>query len=394
MSFLSTRERIRRHTPSYILEVRRYLQERRARRLIRRREPVITERSGKQIPEADRTAVILCGPYFDQRVPNAGVTYRMGLARGFEQVGVPYELVSLFNLERLEHLDDPVVFISETDYEFLSIRQVRQLRKYRHFVWVNPWFDGAEKFYAEHGFEGLSVPAKVRTRVHRSEPAFVFTPVSQSGLEHYSGWARSGHQLISLPLACDTVVYDHYDSPAKFASVRMAFVGGYWPYKARSFDIYLKPFERELTVFGYACWPYAGYGGKLSAEDEPLLYRDAALSPAINEPHAPVIGGDICERVFKVLGSSGLCITDATAAHHDLFQTKELLVPESLDEYNEMVWAVLKDPEAFSAYRQAGYNAVRTRHTYAHRAATVLEKMGLPAPPLNGSRQPGLITSR
>jgi hypothetical protein len=377
MGSLINRDRLRRLIPSPVLKARRSLQRRLEERRLRRREPVITESRGALIENANRTAVILCGPYFDQRVPTAGVTYRLGLARGFEQRGVAYELVSLFNLRRLRELPEPLVFISETDYEFLSDSQARELRRYRHYVWVNPWFDGAERLYQKHSLEGLSVSEGVRRRVTISEPAFVFTPVSESGLEHYAGWVSSGHRLVSLPLACDTTLYERQASPLRFADVRVAFVGGYWPYKARSFDLYLKPYEQHLTVFGYARWPYAGYGGRLSAEDEPLLYRDAALAPAINEPHAPIIGGDICERVYKVLGSGGLCVTDVTRAHRDLFGEEELLVPETIDDYHDIVRAVIGDPGAFASYRDAGYRAVRARHTYAHRAACVLEQLGL-----------------
>jgi hypothetical protein len=374
------RERLRRLIPPPLLAARRSFKQAIERRRFRRREPVICAARGCSIAGADHTAVILCGPYFDQRVPNAGMTYRLGLARGFEQIGVPYELVSLFNLARLRELPDPVVFISETDYEFMGGSQMSELRRYRHFVWVNPWFEGADAFYAKHHLEGLSVAEPTRRRVFKTEPAFVFTIATQSGMEFFSEWERRGFKLVSLPLACDTALYDRRSSAAKFDGVKMAFVGGYWPYKARSFDLYLKPYEAELTIYGYSPWPYAGYGGQLAAEDEPLLYRDAILSPAINEPHVSVMNIDINERVYKVLGSGGLCITDAVRAFGDLFGKGELLVPESADEYHDMVRAALGDDRAFGSYREAGYKAVRERHTYAHRAQTALESLGLAAP--------------
>src|SRR5262249_51499482 len=153
-----------------------------------------------------------------------------------------------------------------------------------------------------------------------------------------------------------------------FHDARIVFVGGYWPYKAKSFDLYLKPYEKLLTVYGYWSWPYAGYGGRLAEEDEPLLYHDAALSPAINEPHVPVMGIDVNERVFKILGCGGLCITDVTPAYSCLFNPEELLVPRSIDEYHEMVQMALKDLESLFKYREAGYKAIRERHTYRHRA--------------------------
>lgn len=377
MAPMITQEHMRRLIPSPLLEAKRSVQRQWYQHRLRHRRPVITQSQGAPIPNAAHTAVILCGPYFDQRVPNANTKIRLGLAHGFEQVGIPYKFISLSSLRCLRDLTEPIVFLGETDYEFLSDSQARALRRYHHFVWVNPWYDEAW-LYAEHPGK-WDVSPEARARVLQSEPAFVFTPVSESCLEYYRVWERHGQRLQSLPLACDISLYERDTSPPKFSGVHIAFVGGYWPNKARNFDLYLKPYERELTVFGYAQWPYAGYGGQLAEEDEPRLYRDAVLSPAINEPHAAVTG-DICERVYKVLGSGGLCVSDLAPGHRELFGKEELLVPESLDDYHDIVRAVLRDPEAFTAYREAGYQAVRSRHTYAHRAATVLDILGLPVP--------------
>ena len=135
----------------------------------------------------------------------------------------------------------------------------------------------------------------------------MFTISPTRSFEYYQGWLRQGAQLISLPLACDTTLYhDWVPFCPEFADVQLAFVGGFWPYKARQFDRYLKPYADRLTVFGYSAWPYAGYGGQLPEAKEPALYRQARLSPTINEPHVEVMGVDLNERVFKVLGSGGL----------------------------------------------------------------------------------------
>jgi len=341
--------------------------------------PIITEPTGR-LGGATRTLAVVCGPHFRQHVPNAGVTYRLGLARGFEGKGVAYELVSVFDLARLRDLAQPIVFIAESDYEFLPPGGLEELRRHRHFVWVSPWCDGFERYAADHGFEGLTVSPALRERVLASEPAFVFAPATGDGLAFYEGWRRRGYRFVPLPLACDTTLYDRSAAPPRFRDVRIAFVGGYWPYKARSFDVYLKPHEAALTVFGYARWPYAGFRGPLAESDEPLLYRDAALCPAISEPHSAVMGIDIPERVFKVLGSGGLCLTDVVPANRDLFDERELMVPATVEEYHETVRAILRDGAAFARYRDAGYRAVRARHTYAHRAAAVLEALGLPVP--------------
>ncbi len=376
---MTLRDRLRRWIPGVVLRARQSLA-RRFRAEAHYGGPVIAERKGRRVVGSSRTLAIVCGPHFRQHVPNAGVTYRLGLGRGFEQVGIAYELVSVFDLRRLRELGDPIVFISESDYEFVTSAGLEELRRHRHFVWVAPWFDGLEAYAAAHRFEGLTVAPEARRRVLASEPVFVYAPATGAGFAFYDGWLRRGLRFLSLPLACDTTLYDRLPGPPRFEGVAMAFVGGYWPYKARSFDVYLKPHEAVLTVFGYARWPYAGFRGPLAESDEPLLYRDAVLCPAINEPHAAVMSTDIPERVFKVLGSGGLCLTDAVPAHRDLFGAEELMVPRTVEEYHETVRAVLGDPAAFARYRETGYRAVRARHTYAHRAAAILEALGLLVP--------------
>lgn len=341
-----------------------------------KKRPKITQPSGTLPVEGATTVfVIICGAQFRQDVPSAGTTYRMGLARGFEQLGIPYRFVSAFDLEReLEGIANPLCFLSGFDYHYLSRSSMARLRKTRHFVWVSPWFEGEVGFYQEHALENLAEASSLRRRVLASEPEFLFTPVTESGRRFYAEWIRAGAKVISLPLACDTTIYSQsVDDVPEFNGIEMAFVGGYWPYKAIQFDRYLKPYENRLTVFGYSAWPYAGYGGQISTEKEPALLRQARLVPAINEPHAEVMGGDICERVFKVLGSGGMCVTDATAAHRDIFSPEELLVPRDLDDYHRLVNAVFSDDALCREYREKGRAAVLSRHTYVHRARRILE---------------------
>lgn len=343
------------------------------------RRPNITRPSGSlPVGAGAHTFVLICGALFDQDVPNATTTYRMGLCRGFEQLGIPYRIVSVFDLEReLAEIPKAICFMSGTDYQYLSNSDLAALAKQRHFVWIGPWFRGDRRFYEDHGLENLTDPNWLRRRVLSSSPDFVFTPVTESGHRYYAEWTRNGATLISLPLACDTTKYRvDANAASEFRDVDVAFVGGYWPYKAIQFDRYLKPYEKRLTVFGYSRWPYAGYGGQISEQKEPLLLNQARLCPAINEPHAEVIGGDICERVYKVLGSGGMCVTDATAAHRDIFAADELLVPRDLDHFHQLVRDVLNDDDLCAAYRARGHQAVMSRHTYVHRAQRILEELG------------------
>ncbi|MCL5997264.1 MAG: glycosyltransferase [Chloroflexi bacterium] len=343
--------------------------------------PVITQPQGKLAPgSAPYTFVMMVGPTFNQTIPNAATTARMGWCRGFEQLGIPYLFISVFELaQRLPELPNPICWLSAAEYTYLNRHNLAALKRFRHLVWVHPWFKGERAFYRRHNLMDQSSHDRQNRKILSGEPALVFTISPQGSFEYYGNWANNGAHLVSLPLACDTALYrpDTPDYP-EFAGVQMAFVGGYWPYKARQFDRYLKPYQDRLTVFGYTPWPYAGYGGRLPDHKEPSLYRQARLSPTINEPQIEVMGIDLNERVFKVLGSGGMTVTDVAPGYREWFSADELLVPGSEAEYHDMVRQVLSDEGMNSIYRRKGYAAVMARHTYAHRAQVVLDYLGLP----------------
>ncbi len=352
------------------------------------RGPTITQDRGRLDPYAGPvTFVVVCGRIFDQRVPNAATTARLGIARGFEQIGIAYVLLDIHHLaRRLPNIPDPICWISASDYAYLDRENLQTLKKHRHIVWVGAWFDGERGFWERNGFPNMTLAAHLTEAVLRSEPTFVFTISPTRSFEYYHRWVEHGKKLVSLPLACDTAVYrDDVPADPAFADVEMCFVGGYWPYKAQQFDRYLKPYESKLKVFGYAPWPYAGYVGRLSDGREPALYRQAQLSPTINEPHVERMGIDLNERVFKVLGSGGMTITDVTPAYHEWFTNDELLVPTSLDEYHSMVEQALQDSTLSEHYRQKGRRAILDRHTYAHRARAIIDHLGIEWPGGAGS---------
>jgi hypothetical protein len=347
------------------------------------RRPVIQQARRRLDPcDGQTTFVMIVGPYFNQTVPNAGTTSRIGWCRGFEQLGISYLIVSVFDLAKhLEDIPNPVCWISGADYEYLSQANLATLKRRRHAVWVNTWFPGDKAHHQRNKLENNSWPEALDRRILSSDPTLLFTISPTSSFEYYQGWIKSGARLVSLPLACDTSLYRD-DAPfcPGFANVEMAFVGGYWPYKARQFDRYLKPYADRLKVYGYSPWPYAGYGGRLAEDKEPSLYHQARLSPTINEPHVEQMGIDLNERVFKVLGSGGMTITDVTPAYREWFSADELLVPASPTEYHNLVPQVLRDRDLNQRYRRKGHAAVWARHTYAHRARQLLDYLGVPIP--------------
>ena len=323
------------------------------------------------------TFVMVCRQGFDVNKPNANLMIRMGFCHGFALIGVRYQLVSVWDLEDLlPQLKNPVVFLSSYDYLDISRKTCKLLRKYPHFVWGMPDHEIIKRAYEKFDVSPYSLPDSIYKRVAESEPNFIMAPVPESALQFYSTWLKYCSRIESIPLACDTTRYFRDNENQENEGIKMAFVGGYWEKKAFQFDKYLKPYETILQVYGYNKWPYKGYKGLLPKEDEHKLYQNARLSPAISEPHAEFMG-DIVERVFKIMGSGGLAITDVVPFYRELFEPDELLVPRSLEEYHYMVKKTLDDDNFNMNYREKGYKAIMEKHTYVHRARSILNYLDI-----------------
>jgi len=331
-------------------------------------------------PENSRiTFVMVCRGGFNINVPNANATIRLGICRGFAQIGVRYQLVSVWELEKALHeLRRPFIYLSCYDYEDLNGHALKMLGNYPHLIWVYPWFADLERVYAEHNLPAPCLSPRAAKRILDSGARFVFAPVPPSCLRFYDEWEKRGQRVVSLPLACDTIRYFPRADDKRFADVQMAFVGGYRGYKNIQYDKYLKPYEDILRVYGYDRWPYKSYGGLLADDDERVLYQNACVCPALSEPHAESMG-DIVERAFKVMGSHGLAVTDLIPGYREFFTPAELLMPGSVEEYHAMVQKALTDEDFNRRFRERGYQAILARHTYAHRARAILEYLGLAA---------------
>jgi len=322
--------------------------------------------------DAPATAVVACSRGFNANHPNAATSIRLGYCNGFDDIGIGYQLTPTTQLERaIESLESPIIFLSCYDFPELSKRARRLLKNTPHLIWVNPWFDDMEEFCSRRDLHDFGLPSDVYKDVLDSDANFLWAPCPPSAVEFFQLWISSGQRVEPLPLACDTRTYFFDSKETAFADVKLAFVGGYRPYKNVQYEKYLKPYEDELVVYGYNEWPYQGYRGQLPSGSERALYQNALLSPALSEPHAEYTG-DIVERVFKILGCRGLAITDVNPFYKELFSEDELLVPASVAEYHELMRTCLTDLEFNQRYRDAGYKAVHDRHTYAHRAWRIL----------------------
>lgn len=345
----------------------------------------ITNPTGNLNPvNADVTFVAAVGPDYDQTVPKAWNCIISGYCNAFEGMGVPYVIADVKDLTVvLPELKRPFCLIKGNDFDFISQPSINLLKSVPHFVWVDRWFQGQENFFVENNMDPrkFSFSSALQKKILDSEPSFVFSATTQRGHHFYEGWEKHGARVCSLPLACDTAVYPlssvHHP---QFEHVEMAFVGGYWESKGRQIDLYLRTYEDRLTIYGYNKWPYSGYRGVLERELEPSLYRQARVSPTINEPTVALLHGNVNERIFKILGSGGVSVVDAVPAYRDLFSEDELMMPSNVQEFHDMARTLLENDAVHAAYQKKGRAAVLSRHTYRHRAAAILQWLGIAKP--------------
>lgn len=318
--------------------------------------------------------VVVMNDGFDISWPNANQTIRLGYIHGFRRIGVASCLAHRDALPRLANeVENPIFWLTYDDYHFLSEEQRAAIKRHRHIIMVNTWFDGMLEVHRSVGAPSPEIPKHIIDRILDSEASFLWC--SAPYFTAYEKWIETGQKMVSLPWACDVTRYYPVEGSHKFAGTEIAFVGGYRAYKESQYQSYLWPWEDKVKVWGYSEWPKC-YQGHLHVEDEKILYRNAVLSPTISEPQNDVTG-DVVERPFKIMGSGGLTILDCVPAYRCLFEPDEALMPSSVEEYREMANAVLADPGLNLKYRRAGFKAVQDRHTYAHRALKIMQELGL-----------------
>ena len=322
----------------------------------------------------EHTLIVVMHEGFDANLSNAAQTTRLGYCHAFPHIGVQAQLVPHDELLSVpDRVPGPIFWLTYGDYSQMDEATLKMLYGHPHFVQVNTWFEGMEALHARYRAPGPGVPQETLRRILRSEPDFVWSSTPEAYLEFYDGWRQAGMKVVPLPWACDTDRY--YPVPgAQFGDVDIAFVGGYRIYKEPQYGAYLWPYVDRLKVWGYTAWPRC-YQGYLPIEDEKVLYSQARLCPSISEPQF-VVTGDTVERPFKIMGCGGLTILDLPC-YRELFTEEEALMPVNVAQYHDIVRTVLQNPAAYAHYRQAGYEAVLARHTYVHRARTIMQELGL-----------------
>jgi len=222
-----------------------------------------------------------------------------------------------------------------------------------------------------------------RLKKETGKPDFVHNHYTQGWIDvtHNSWQDELGIKPVSLIHAAD--LYDFHPKPRlSVLDCDIAFVGGYWPYKAERLDPYIISLchpvgDYNIKIFG-SNWPVAQSHGIIATDNMPSLFASAKVCLNVSEPHSQDFGYDIIERPFKILSSGGFCISDyVESMANEVFTNNEIVFAKTPKEFKQLIDYYINNPNERLSYMQSGYQCVIENHTYFERVKTILLELGL-----------------
>ena len=216
-------------------------------------------------------------------------------------------------------------------------------------------------------------------------PNYLFTYYHQNQINHtHTNWQEMC-PVFGIPLAADLI--DHFHKNAKFEKVLecdIAFCGGYWPYKGQELRKYLIALEHMCSEFrikicSRSKWPSQCTIGDMSPKRQSNLYKSAKVCPCIYEPLSPKYGFDVSERIFKVISSGGLAISQYIhSLAHDLFDNNEIPIFRNFEEFKDLCsnYCEASPEERYNKWAEQ-YDTVIHKHTYFDRCSRFFSLLGL-----------------
>ena len=240
---------------------------------------------------------------------------------------------------------------------------------------VNPY--GKERLKPVAGGPNINEPMQSLAWVTQQRPSFVFGYCYGGEINRYwDGWiSELGIPVYGVPTAGDHLNFYKVDPDPKF-KCDLAFVGGYWKYKAKNLDQYILPLFKKFNIKVYGSdWKLGG--GLISDDDIRKLFSSSKIGPCVHEPHSAVYGIDIPERVFKVPLCGLLAISDPSPSLRDMFPGNILPMASTPAEYMDLIKHYLHNEEERIKMAEAQRRHILKRHTYLNRIQTILAGFGL-----------------
>lgn len=197
----------------------------------------------------------------------------------------------------------------------------------------------------------------------------------------WSYWTtKHGIKWVPMPCAGDKTIFKDI-RPASDRTIGIVYLGGRWPYKAKTIDAFLLPTLAEArnrginySVRGWGDWPSGVCDGPLPEDQANEFLNSGRVVPCISELHTHNYGVDVPERVFKAALCGALPV-------HDTVPSLKKLLPSSVVSQTAKNFVDLcihyseNENERLENMRNIR-NEVLKNHTYHNRMHTLLSAVG------------------
>ena len=208
-------------------------------------------------------------------------------------------------------------------------------------------------------------------------PSIVFGYGHKDDLPYWSYWERDGIKWVPMATAGDATLYSPVNGPHNIVDI--AYIGGYWSYKANNIDKYLIPVISDVGIsklhYGWGNWPKEF--GVREAPDSKVVTTLATcrVGPCVSEPHTTIHGIDLPERVFKVILSGAVAVHDPVPNLSKYIPS--IIMATTPAEYHNMIKELVRlSDSSRTAIALKQYNDVFNSQTYHHRLATLFKALG------------------
>lgn len=282
---------------------------------------------------------------------------------------------------------EPDLFIGTTyGFNRALFKCIRQRPRTRVILYASAWGDLVNNLDREKYPIVIVSDEEKRTiellKKQTGKPDFVFIHVTNKYLNPtMSGWREIGIEPKGILNAADT--FDYLDGAYQpELSCDLAFVGGYWGYKARNLDRFIVPLchpskNLSVKIFGNQKWPVPQYLGLIDTHLVEDLFVSAKVCPNVSEPHSTDLGFDTIERVFKVPSSGGCLVSDYVEELDEIFGKNFLATAKTPADFEELIRHYMNSDGERESYIRKTQDAVLSKHTYWHRVSQMLGYLGM-----------------
>lgn len=213
-----------------------------------------------------------------------------------------------------------------------------------------------------------------REWVAANKADLVFGYGSKNDAIMWSHWtSKLGIPWVPMPVAGDRL---QYHDLGLWRHNDVVYLGGRWPYKAKTIDAYLLPVldSYQHAIKGYGNWPPQYKVDRLPEDGSNQFLNTGKIGPCISEAHTHQFGFDIPERAFKLALAGVLAIHDPVPSIKAMIPS--MVVARDAQDYKRLVGYYLSNSDIAKDTAKRQKEEVLNNHTYHHRCSTLLHGLG------------------